>query len=470
MASKLLSSDDDSVDYTLCYQEMDCDNGDEFDKCYSYDENVSCKKLNSTSSSTDGWEESNEDNDNDDKTTITDSYPDFVQTFQNIENEDLVCLICQMVAINPMQSHCCGKIYCKNCIDKFTRPNPVPNCPTCRKTGVQFFEDKRANRAILGLMVYCSRKRKGCKWQGTFSDLATHLERCNHRLIICSNGCDKTMKHIELAKHLSRSCPNRDYNCTNCGLLGKWMFITGEHAVVCQSKAVICINDGCGEKIKRCNRMSHQLTCPKKIVQCNYRDVGCIEIFKREDTAKHDKSNKKKHFQYALEKARRPFIQSGHLHQVAPVVLTVDGFNNLLMLRSLPFFSSVGGYKMSLVVQKQDGYMLGIFICMMPGEYDQRLQWPFEGNITVELLNQMKDEGHLSFSADVFVAKDSYYTTKDESSDYYKGIEIGSFAINGNNKHNVTIPCFGDFNCFSREGYLVNGCLYFRVSCIDNND
>ena len=467
MASKSLDDDGiDLSDFRLYCQEMDCDyNGSDYENCCN--ENACYKKLDSTSTcSTDGCEES------EDEDITVEVYPNFVKTFQNIENEDLVCLICQMVAINPMQSHCCGKIYCQNCINKFKKRNPVPKCPTCRKAGVQFFEDKRASRAILGLMVYCTRRSKGCKWQGSFSDMATHLDKCNHRLVICSNGCDKTMKHFQLAKHITRSCPNRDFNCSNCGESGKWSFITKEHVMVCKDKPFVCTNDGCGEKIKRCNRVSHQSVCPKKIVQCNYKDMGCAEMFKREDTSKHDKSNKRRHFQYALEKARRPFLQKGHLHQVAPVVLTVDSFEKQNTLRSLPFFSSVGGYKMSLVVRKVNGYMLGIFICMMPGEHDQSLQWPFEGNITVELMNQLKDENHLTFSADMFVVKDSYYTTKDEMSEYYKGIEIGSYAFKNNDCIPVTgiDPSLGEFHNFVQKGYLANDCLYFRVSCIDNND
>ena len=30
----------------------------------------------------------------------------------------------------------------------------------------------------------------------------------------------------------------------------------------------------------------------------------------------------------------------------------------------------------------------------MPGEYDDTLEWPFQGEVTVELLNQLEDTGH----------------------------------------------------------------------------
>ena len=33
-------------------------------------------------------------------------------------------------------------------------------------------------------------------------------------------------------------------------------------------------------------------------------------------------------------------------------------------------------------------------VAIMPGEYDNTLEWPFEGDVTVELLNQLEDENH----------------------------------------------------------------------------
>lgn len=39
---------------------------------------------------------------------------------------------------------------------------------------------------------------------------------------------------------------------------------------------------------------------------------------------------------------------------------------------------------------------LSIFVCLMIGEYDDRLEWPFEGDIYIELLNQREDSEHCS--------------------------------------------------------------------------
>ena len=66
---------------------------------------------------------------------------------------------------------------------------------------------------------------------------------------------------------------------------------------------------------------------------------------------------------------------------------------------SPPFYSHIGGYKMSLSVEA-NGYGNGksthvsVFVYLMRGEYDDHLKWPFCGDITIQVLNRRRDEGH----------------------------------------------------------------------------
>ena len=34
-------------------------------------------------------------------------------------------------------------------------------------------------------------------------------------------------------------------------------------------------------------------------------------------------------------------------------------------------------------------------MALLPGEYDNTLEWPFQGEVTVELLNQLEDKDHV---------------------------------------------------------------------------
>ena len=66
---------------------------------------------------------------------------------------------------------------------------------------------------------------------------------------------------------------------------------------------------------------------------------------------------------------------------------------------SPPFYSHPHGYKLCIEVDA-NGYGVGknthisIFACLMRGDYDNDLRWPFEGDIVVELLNWREDNHH----------------------------------------------------------------------------
>ena len=39
-----------------------------------------------------------------------------------------------------------------------------------------------------------------------------------------------------------------------------------------------------------------------------------------------------------------------------------------------------------------------VYVYLMRGEYDDRLVWPFHGDITVQLVNQIKDQKHEEYT------------------------------------------------------------------------
>ena len=66
---------------------------------------------------------------------------------------------------------------------------------------------------------------------------------------------------------------------------------------------------------------------------------------------------------------------------------------------SLPFYSSDKGYKLKLCVYANGcgsgkGTHLSLYVYLLKGEYDDQLQWPFNANITVQLLNWSGDNSH----------------------------------------------------------------------------
>ena len=65
-------------------------------------------------------------------------------------------------------------------------------------------------------------------------------------------------------------------------------------------------------------------------------------------------------------------------------------------LHSPPFYTSPYGYKFKIVVfpygnGSGEGSHLSLYVRLLPGEYDTLLKWPFEGEITLSLLDQNRD-------------------------------------------------------------------------------
>ena len=55
--------------------------------------------------------------------------------------DELLCLICTLIARDPQQATCCGKVYCKACIDELAEHSK--KCPQCRED-INCFPDKRS--------------------------------------------------------------------------------------------------------------------------------------------------------------------------------------------------------------------------------------------------------------------------------------------------------------------------------------
>ena len=54
--------------------------------------------------------------------------------------DEFVCLICHLVARDPQQLLCCGKLCCNSCLKESRKC--TEDCPRCRKIAISF-EDKR---------------------------------------------------------------------------------------------------------------------------------------------------------------------------------------------------------------------------------------------------------------------------------------------------------------------------------------
>ena len=331
------------------------------------------------------------------------------------------CAICTLVACEAQQTRCCGNLYCNGCVQQLRNVGNNFNCPTCR-VGLadNYYPDQRADREIKFLQVYCNNKDDGCQWKGDLKDIEDHLQECPDQLVSCSNDCGMdSLQRRHLQNHLENDCPKRLIKCQYCNKEGRHQVITGDHLGVCPEYPTRCTNEGCGRLIP-CQQMpSHKASCPKEIIYCGYRSVGCNAKFKRDLEEKHDKLNMKMHLQLGVREVVKLKLEietlssqilqcscliDGEVNDDQPChIVKLTGFGSLKCNSSCwfspGFYTSPGGYRMCLCVYANgDGIgedtHVSCYIRLMSGEYDDILEWPFHGEVTIELLNQLEDENH----------------------------------------------------------------------------
>ena len=85
------------------------------------------------------------------------------------------CVICLEVAREPFQHEECGKLLCKECLEKHGMYRP---CPHCRRRGSRYYKDNKSE-----CLVQCSSK-----------DFTAHL---SIRQEIYSSSCCEMCQHGE---------------------------------------------------------------------------------------------------------------------------------------------------------------------------------------------------------------------------------------------------------------------------------
>ena len=267
------------------------------------------------------------------------------------------------------------------------------------------------DREIKVLRVKCNNYVRGCSWKGTVGTIQDHMTKCNFTLVPCPNECkNECILRKDLPAHLSDLCPERKYQCQDCGMKDKYRVITGPHEDECEKKMVSCVNKECDSIVERgCVQEHVRLSCNYTEVSCKYASVGCGEKKIRKEIKVHEEDDKL-HLSLALsqitELTRRVFrlenqssLSEGGLQVTFMVPKYSYKRRNNSSHVSEPFYTSLTGYKMYLEVYA-NGYSSGkeshlsVFLKILHGPHDDQLDWPLKGTFIIELLNQLEDKNH----------------------------------------------------------------------------
>ena len=381
-----------------------------------------------------------------------------IQIHQSIEfvkgdpPDEYMCPICTFVAYKPLQLSCCGRIVCKGCLDRHRVIADNPSCPVCRYNIVKSFRDIRANRYIMQLEAYCIYKSSGCSWGGRLRDIERHLGECDHCEVYCAMCHDKkSMVRSNLNEHI-RTCPMRQEPCPHCS---KMLMCTNmkEHLdYVCQEKEMGCPNEGCNMTMKRKGLFHHRLMCGKEIVLCKYSYAGCKEKLRRDDMLRHEEFEKEYHLKL--------LSQQNYKQYLFKIPFEVGEEN----CHTMSWYLTPGGYKMSIqynTMEENDGYdqFIEFNACIMRGENDRFLPWPFceEITVTIEVLNQLEDKNHYKMIIEFDDTVPEYYRHRahdDDDTEGWGGHDDCNYLYASDLVHNEQSNC----------QFIKDNQLYIRVS------
>jgi TNF receptor-associated factor 4 len=272
----------------------------------------------------------------------------------------------------------------------------------------------------------------------------------------------------DLDRHLKNACPNRNHECEYCGEEGTYATVTEAHDKVCRMKPVSCLNDGCRVEMQRQKVREHVSKCPHTVIPCKYEGIGCDKKTKRKDMAAHEEDDQL-HLHMALETVASQQCAISKLQQtmedkIYSLQVTVNKLRPKIFVLTEyhkkkeadepfefpPFYTHPNGYHMALAVDTNgsgagEGTHVSVYAPLFEGEHDAELKWPFIGDVTFTLLNQLEDKNH---------------HTKTSSHGTTRNTRVGD---------PWGFPRFIPHSALARDPvqntqYLKNDTLYFRVS------
>ena len=255
--------------------------------------------------------------------------------------EELRCSICLQVFRDPNLTSCCGNRYCKGCIDR-VQLKAMP-CPLCQRRGFTLMLDKMYVRKVNSLQVKCPNIHRGCQWRGELGKVKEHQQSCDAVTVPCkfhSMGCGATVTLATMEDHLDET--------------------SGKHLSL--------LLQAVQGKDRQIAKLEQTVSSLQEEVRTLRDDMRMLALQLPQEEPK----------------------------QYPPVTLVMEDFYTHMygdtVWHSDGFYTHPRGYKMCLTVYangvgKGKHSHVSVFATLMKGEYDDDLEWPFKGHVTVELLD-----------------------------------------------------------------------------------
>ena len=342
---------------------------------------------------------------------------DFVEKPGN----EYFCPVTHVLLKDPRQTNlCCGNHLSRAVAERLEAEGKP--CPICKEKPLKTVEDVFFKRKVMELKVRCGNKAIGCKWVGELGNLNDHLKigsvdgKCDFVAVDCSLKCGERIQRRNFAQHKSNKCSKRPFTCKYCDYQSTHDKVVNDHWPKCQRYPLVCPKKCSTTEIERRFFERHlKEECPLQEIVCKFSYAGCQVKIARKSMKKHLEECKNEHLEIMAVKCTKLEALVTDLQYafsliaplplfIPPPEMVMNNFekhkNHCTIWYSPTFNTHIGGYKMCIRIDANGqgdgkGTHVSLFVYMMKGEFDSHLKWPFQGEITVELVNQKEGGDNL---------------------------------------------------------------------------
>ncbi|KAG8450817.1 hypothetical protein GDO86_003184 [Hymenochirus boettgeri] len=260
----------------------------------------------------------------------------------------------------------------------------------------------------------CPKRKVRCEFCGadfTGEAYEDHQGCCPQESVYCENKCGARMMRRVLSQHSLVECPKRTQPCTYCNK--EFVFDTIQsHQYQCPRYPTACPNQ-CGvSTIAREDLNAHlKDSCNSALVLCPFKDSGCKHRGAKITMSRHLEENMRTHLsmmsslvsrqrQEILELKKQ--VEELSVSSEGVLIWKISDYSRKVQEAKVrgnyesfspAFYTHKYGYKLQVSAflngnGSGEGNYLSVYIRVLPGEYDNLLEWPFSYRVTFSLLDQ----------------------------------------------------------------------------------
>ena len=358
--------------------------------------------------------------------------------------QDFFCPVSLELLLEPQLTSCCGHHLSLEAANRLQKEGNA--CPMCNGESWSAMLDKYHRRRVHQVRVRCWYRERGCVWSGEVSELVRHAGSCKKRpweCGYCGVKCELGEgegQHWGVCDEFPEPCPN------GCEVGSVERCVMEKHRSVCPLEPVACEmrEFGCSVVVPRREMATHmresEIQHLPSMTALNLRLTRQLQHDSTERDRKTEQLGQglleQKEVMKQLEEEHqeklaslRQTVSSMRLEQKAHIselkstttkmlcllekekseggsntgteIFTFDKYSQFkgsdMSQHSPPFYTHYQGYKVRLRIMyySSPDNDIGASLHLLPGEHDNKLNWPVSIGVRLEALNQAGDFRHV---------------------------------------------------------------------------